>query len=269
MMYRSGMPRRRGNLGIGLLVALVAIISYCSSQEFNEVTGRKQYLAMTTDQEIALGLETAPVMAKQFGGLSPDKKAQARVDGIGNRLVRMNESDMHEWKFQFHLLADTKTINAFALPGGQIFITRGLYDQLESDGQLAGVLAHEIGHVVGRHSAAQLAKQHLTQGITGAVVVASGDAGNAQLAAMAGQLMNLRYGRDDELESDALAVRFMGTTGYDPRAMLGVLGVLARSGGSSGPEFFSTHPNPDNRIARLQAAIAQAYPNGIPESLEK
>ena len=261
MVFRTfttnGAPRRGGSLGIGLLVATVALISYCSSQEFNAVTGKKQYLAMSPQQEIALGLETAPVMAQEYGGISANVQARAHVSRIGSTILRNNAADVAGWRFQFHLLADPQTINAFALPGGQVFITEGLYRRLKNDAQLAGVLSHEIGHVVGRHGAAQLAKHQLTQGLTGAVAVASGDASSGQIAAMAGQLMNLRYGREDELESDTIAIRFMARAGYEPRAMLDVLNILAQAGGSGGPEFFSTHPNPANRLARLELVIAQ------------
>lgn len=256
-MYMSQGPRRRGSLGAGLLIAVVVIISYCSSQETNTVTGKTQYLAMSTKQEIALGLQTAPMMANQYGGLSKDQAASAHVASVGAKLVEANRADISQWRFQFHLLGDTKTVNAFALPGGQIFITQGLLNRLKNDDQLAGVLAHEIGHVAGRHSAAQLAKQQLTQGLTGAVVVASGDASSGQVAAMAGQLINLRYGRGDELESDALAVRFMPGAGYDPRAMLEVLHILKQaSGPRGGPAFFSTHPDPDLRILQLEKLMA-------------
>lgn len=258
MILRTGTPRRRGNLGIGLIIAAVAVLSYCSSQEHNAVTGRTQYLSMTPEQEIALGLETAPLMAQEHGGLSTDPQASERVEKIGARLVTTNREATANWQFKFHLLADPRTVNAFALPGGQIFITEGLYHQLKSDDQLAGVLAHEIGHVAGRHSAAQLAKQQLSQGLTGAAVVASGDATTGQMAAIASHLMNLRYGRDDELESDALAVRFMAEAGYKPEAMIEVLHILARNDGRGGPEFFSTHPNPDHRIAQLEEIIATA-----------
>ncbi len=252
-MYISQGPRRRGSLGMGLLIAAIVLVSYCSSQETNSVTGKTQYLAMSTKQEIALGLQAAPAMANQYGGLSKDQTASTRVASVGAKLFAANQADISQWRFQFHLLGDSKTINAFALPGGQIFITQGLLKRLKSDDQLAGVLAHEIGHVAGRHSAAQLAKQQLTQGLTGAVVVASGDASSGQIASVAGQLINLRYGRADELESDALALRFMPRAGYDPRAMLDVLHILKQaSGARAGPAFFSTHPDPDLRISKLE-----------------
>ena len=161
-------------------------------------------------------------------------------------------------------------------PGGQMFLTAALYDRLETEGQVAGVMAHEIGHVVARHSAERIAKAELTQGLTGAVVIASYDPDNprsqqtAQAAAMIGQLVNMKFGRDDELESDRLAVRFMADAGYDPRSLIGVMEVLAEAGGPNRtPEFFSTHPNPENRIAEIREAIAAEFPNGVPEGLTR
>jgi predicted Zn-dependent protease len=171
-------------------------------------------------------------------------------------------------------LADEQTVNAFALPGGQIFITAGLLSKLSTEGQLAGVLGHEIGHVVGRHSAEQLAKARLTQGLTGAAAIATYDPDNpasqtgAIAAAMIGKLLNMRYGREDELESDRLAVRLTGESGYDPRAMIEVMRILEQAGGGArGPEFAQTHPNPGNRIAEIEQAIQQEYPQGLPAGL--
>ncbi|HWQ84453.1 MAG TPA: M48 family metallopeptidase, partial [Anaerolineales bacterium] len=148
--------------------------------------------------------------------------------------------------------------------GGQIFITNGLLENLSTEDEAAGVLAHEIGHVVGRHSAEHLAKARLTEGLGGAAVIASYDPENpssvqtGQIAMVIGQLVNLKFGREDELESDFLGVCFMNEAGYDPQAMLRVMEVLASAGEGQArpPEFFSTHPNPENRIAEIQAAIA-------------
>ena len=165
------------------------------------------------------------------------------------RLVKSSSVNQTDYPFECHLLADQETINAFALPGGQVYVTEALFQRLETEGQLAGVLGHEIGHVVARHGAEHIAKQQLTQGLTGAAVVASYDPNNpnsayaAQFAMLVGQLVTLKYGRDDELESDRLGVRFMSEAGYDPRAMLRVMQILEESSsGGRPPEFFSTHP---------------------------
>lgn len=265
----GGRGTGKGRFIMALLLAGFALMSYYGSREVNPITGETQSVALTQGQEIALGLQAAPEMAAQFGGLDPDPQAQARVDAIGQRLVQRSAAANTNWKFEFHLLGDTQTINAFALPGGQVFITRALYDELGSDAQIAGVLGHEIGHVVGRHGAERIAKQQLTQGLTGAAVVASGDYRTGQMAQVIGSLVNMKYGRGDELESDRLGVRFMAEAGYDPRAMLTVMRVLEQSSGPNRqPEFFSTHPNPGNRIAIIEDAIRAQFPQGLPAGLE-
>lgn len=263
--------RRRGGarLLLALGMAAFALISYCSSREYNPVTGETQYLSLTPRQEIALGLQAAPEMIQQHGGLHRDTRAQELVDAVGRRLVENTTARQTEWDFEFHLLADETLVNAFALPGGPVFITAALYNRLSTEGQLAGVLGHEIGHVVARHSAQRIAKSELTQGLTGAVIVASGDANRARLALLVGQMINMKYGRDDELQSDALGVQFMAEAGYDPRSLIGVMQVLKESaGGGRQPEFFSTHPDPENRVARIEDAIRVVFPNGVPAGLE-
>ena len=231
---------------------------------------KNQHISITPRQEIALGLQALPEMMQQFGGEYPDPALQAYIDEVGQRIVQNSAAKETEWQYEFHLLRDPETINAFALPGGQVFITAALYQQFTTEGQLAGVLGHEIGHVVARHGAQRIAKQELTEGLTGAVVVASGDARTAQMAALIGNMVNMKYGRDDELQSDKLGVRFMSEAGYDPRAMIDVMKILASArGGAEQPEFFSTHPNPENRIARIEEAIAELFPNGVPDGLEK
>lgn len=245
-----------------LLIAGVSLFSYFSSRQDNPVTGETQYIDITPEQEIALGLQAAPQMSAEFDGQDPNQNDQATVDQVGNEIVQTSAAGQTPYEYEFHLLADQETINAFALPGGQIFITRALYDRFQTVGQLAGVLGHEIAHVVARHSAEHIAKAKLTEGLTGAAVIATYDpnnpasAGSAQVAMLIGQLVNLKFGRDDELESDFLGVCFMNQAGYDPNELTEVMQILAASSqGDRPPEFFSTHPNPESRIARIQEAI--------------
>ena len=267
---------RRGRIVIAVVIVIFTLITYFSSSSFNEITNETQYINLTEEQEIALGLQAAPEMISEFGGLDPSSEAQTFVDEVGRQLVTQSAAADTPYQFEFHLLADTETLNAFALPGGQIFITAALYDRLETEGQLAGVLAHEIGHVVGRHGAEHIAKAQLTEGLTGAAVVAAYDPENpnsqyaAQMAQVVGQLVTLQYGREDELESDSLGVRFMAEAGYDPTALIGVMEILASaSSGNEPPEFFSTHPDPGNRIAEIEALIAKYFPDGVPDDLIK
>ncbi len=284
-MYKSSNLRQRvtprspalsgGCIRIGLALVLVAIavVSFLGSKQFNPVTGEDQYVSMTQDQEIAMGLQAAPEMEAQFGGLEPNPDYTTVVGEIGQTLAQGRIADSSGYPFEFHVLADPQTVNAFALPGGQVFVTRALIDRLETEGQLAAVLGHEIVHVLARHSSEQIAQMELTEGITGAVIVASYDPENpssqqaAQMAVLVGQLVNMKFGRNDELEADALGVQIMADAGYDPRAMIDLMQILAEGNAAGPPEFFSTHPNPDNRILRIEEAIQLLYPEGVPAGL--
>lgn len=266
-----GFERERSR-GIGchprLLLALLIMggtlaYHYLGTTEYqNEFTGRTQRLAFATpEEEIALGLQSAPLMIRQMGGQSRDPQAQALVDRVGAKLVQSTLAKQTPYRFDFHLLADRQTINAFALPGGQIFITEALFRLLKNEDQLAGVLGHEIGHVVGRHSNEQMATSRLWSGLAqGAGVLLSDGHSNAgaQIAGMVANMRVMKYGRDDELESDALGVRFLIEAGYNPEAMIGVMDILAKASSSSQqPEFMSTHPAPANRAERIRDLISK------------
>lgn len=256
---------RNPRILIALLFVGGAIGKYIlSPTEENPFTGRKQTLSHSMDtpeEEMAMGLASVPQMIRQFGGTVRDPKAQGIVTAVGQRLVDNTDVKKSRYRFQFHLLADPKTINAFALPGGQIFITAALFNKLENEDQLAGVLGHEIGHVVGRHSTQQLAKNDLVSGIAQGAGVAMSDGynnGGMQIARMVGNLVSMKYGREDEIESDRLGVKFMIDAGYDPEAMIGVMKILKEAGGGGRQaEILSTHPDPGNRIERIREEIAK------------
>jgi beta-barrel assembly-enhancing protease len=258
---------------IAAFILLIGIAGYYGKSVLNPVTGEKQHISLTTDQEIALGLGSAPKMAEEFGGLDPDENAQALVQRVGERVMSKSVASTTPYKFQYHLLRDPQTVNAFALPGGPIFITRGLLTRLQNEAQLAGVLGHETGHVVARHSAEHMAQSQLGQSIVGAIYVGTSDQNGrgqqaAMMAAVANQMVQLKYGRQDELEADTLGVRVMSEAGYDPRALLGVMKILEEaSGGKRQSEFMSSHPNPGNRQQVIEAAIEKLYPNGVPRDL--
>ena len=250
---------KRGNskvkLLIGAAIILFGVIKYYSNSEINEFTGKKQHISISTEDEIAIGLQTAPEMAQQHGGLYPDQNYQQFVDMVGQKLVTNSVAKQTNYQYDFHLLKDSQTINAFALPGGQIFITYALFSKLENEDQLAGVLGHEIGHVVGRHSAERMAKQGLTETFVSGVAVGL-DPNTAQGAAAIANVINMSYGRDDELESDELGVRFMIDAGYNPIELIGVMEILkAAAGPNKTPERMSTHPDPENRIEKIKQAI--------------
>ncbi|MEM0970780.1 MAG: M48 family metalloprotease, partial [Verrucomicrobiota bacterium] len=233
---RAGRPGRYGITARLAFAALILGISYLqfrasTHQEVNPFTGETQTIlrSMNTEQEIAMGLAAVPEMKKLHGGDHPDPRLQVEIDTIGMRLLR-NGVGESPYDFEFHLLQDPITVNAFALPGGQVFMTYGLWKLLPSENERAGVLGHEIAHVLARHSAQQMAVAMRNQGIAGAAGVLVADSGSSpQMAGLVNQMLTTRYGREDEYESDDLGVAIMMKAGYDPEGLIGVMEVLNRS----------------------------------------
>ena len=261
---RGGFFAGKGRLFIALAIAAIPMMTFLKNCSVNPYTGRRQSVSMTPDQEIQLGLQAAPKMIQQHRGHLRDAAASRLVQRVGQRLVERSDAKNSPYEFQFHALEDRQVVNAFALPGGQVFITGALLGRLKTEGEIAGVLGHEIGHVLGRHGAERMEKMKLTQGLTGAVLVATYDPRNpsaqkkAAMTMMVGQLLNMKWGRNQELESDRLGVRYMIQSGYHPESLIRVMQVLAEAaGGKKPPEFMSTHPSPDNRIEKIRQAIEE------------
>jgi beta-barrel assembly-enhancing protease len=266
-------------LMIALAIALFAILAYfLRGTDENKVTGNKERVALPEEaQEVQMGLAAVPEMAQMHGGRDPNEAECQDVERVGQRLLvglddylaKQGRTNPYRDNFRFTLLADPQTVNAFALPGGQIFITKALYRALETHGQLAGVLAHEIGHVIERHGNKRMAKEQLFQGLAAAGGVAGGSQQSAQMAQAVAGMVSMKYGRDDELESDMWAVRLTAMAGYDPRSMIGVMAILDQaSRGAAPPEILSTHPKPANRVAYIKRVIDKEFPNGVPNGLE-
>ena len=294
MFGRSQQPQGGGasafkmRLILAIVVALFAVISYYGKPgDRNAVTGEVERVAMTEEaEEVQLGVQAAPEMVMQHGGPSRDRDARALVQSVGWELLKGLQKDLDKYNgehpgdeprknpylddFNFTLLADPQTVNAFALPGGQVFITEALFERLQTHGQLAGVLGHEIGHVLSRHGNKQMARQGLFQGLAGAAGVLGGDAQSARMAQMASAAITMKYGREAELESDKWGVKLTYLAGYDPRAMIGVMEILDEATGKGGgpPEFLSTHPKPANREKYIEEVIAEEFPGGVPPGLK-
>ena len=279
MTYGYG-SRGRGlnfRIIIAVVIALVGVISYLGKKSVNPVTHEVQHVSLSADQEIALGLQSAPEMAQQMGGVVPPSDPRARmVEEVGNHVAESSDASApnspYRGHFQYHLLANEKTINAFALPGGQVFITLGLYDKLQTEAQLAGVLGHETGHVIGRHASEHMAQGQLGAALATAVGVGASDRRNGYGAAIAAQaanqLIQLKFSRSDESEADKFGLRYMAQAGYDPRAMLGVMEILQQaSAGGRTPEMLSTHPLPASRLQEIKARIQEMFPSGVPSQL--
>lgn len=250
MKIKGGFKTR---LLIGIAIVAFAYLRKCSQQEVNPYTGKTQAVSLSPEQEIAIGLQQAPIMTQQHGGMYPNENAQVLVDKVGAKLVNNTVAKKSGYQFDFHLLRDEKTINAFALPGGQVFITHALFSQLKNEDQLAGVLGHEIGHVLGKHSNERITDANFWKLLT---MGASVGADLGQLANNIGQQTLLKNGRGDELESDELGVKLMIDAGYNPESLIGVMEILkAAAGPNRVPEFQSTHPDPENRIEKIKEAI--------------
>ena len=266
---------RRRHVFLGLVIAVIGAAYYYCNRQANPVTGEMQHVSLSPQQEIAMGLAAAPEMEQQFGGELADASVAEAVSRVGQKVVAGSDAARSEYRYAFHVLRDPETVNAFALPGGQVFVTAGLLKHLTNEAQLAGVLGHEVGHVVGRHSAEHLAKAQFTQVLVGAAgVAASDDRGDGQraaaIAAMVGSLVNMKFSRKDESEADAFGVKYMSQAGYDPRAMIELMRILKEaSGPSRQPEFLNTHPDPGNREQAIEAEVARLYPGGVPSQLVK
>jgi predicted Zn-dependent protease len=255
---------------IGAVIAIGGLIAYFSHTTVNPTTGEKQRVSLSPDQEVALGMQSAPQMIQEMGGEVPPSDPQAReVEYIGNRVWKRSDAAKSPYPYHYHLLADGKTVNAFALPGGEVFITRGLLDKLTTEGELAGVLGHETGHVVERHVAQQMAQSNLGRSLVTAVGVASsGDQhgmSQTMIASMVNQMTQLHFSRGDESQADQKGLEFMSQAGYDPRAMLHVMEVLQKVTNEQGgrpPQMLQTHPYPEARMQEINQWLAQKYPNG-------
>ena len=213
-------------------------------------------------------------MAAQMGGeVDPHSPDATLVREVGKRLVAESAASKSDYRFQFHLLRDPEMVNAFALPGGQIFITSGLLKRLQNEAQLAGVLGHEIGHVIHRHAAQHMSKGELGQILVTAVGVASSDErrsgrSNQAVAGMVNSMVQLKYGRGDESQSDQFGLEAMTATGFDPSQMLGVMKILSEvSKGNRQPEWLASHPYPEHRAEQIEAWLHKQYPDGVPDNL--
>jgi predicted Zn-dependent protease len=230
----------------------------------NPATGRRQVMLMSEQEEIQLGRQSDAEVRKQMG-VYADPELQQYVDTIGQRLARQAHRPGLPWTFT---VVDSPAVNAFALPGGFIYVTRGILPFLRDEAELAAVLGHEVGHVDARHSAAAYSRQTLVGGGLGVLGVFVPEARPFQgLADVAFGLLFLKNSRENELEADHLGVGYAAAAGWDPGAMPDLLGTLGRldqaTGSSRGvPNWALTHPPAADRVAKVQAAVASARTTG-------
>ena len=258
-----------------LSLALTALLYVGCTTDIVPATGEKRFLGYTWQQEAEIGKQSSKEVAALFG-LYRDPQLERYVTEVGNRVLATSHLRRSGTEEQFRntpvtfTILDSPIINAMALPGGYIYVTRGMLAHLNDEDQLAAVLAHEIGHVAARHAARQAWQQQIGQGLLlGGALLGQGVLGlPAQdllnLGGMATQLLFLRYSRDDELEADKLSVEYSSLAGYDPRDVIGFFQTLNRMQEKEGqgmPNFLSTHPNPGDRIERIRELTAGRPPD--------
>jgi predicted Zn-dependent protease len=239
-----------------ILLLLIALVSACAT---NPVTGEREFTLMSESQEIALGRESdAQVRAEM--GVYNDPELATYVSDIGLRLAKLSERPNLPWQFT---VVDQPAINAFALPGGFIYITRGILPFLDNEAELAGVLGHEIGHVTARHSVRQYTRTIGGVAALGALgIFVPAARPFSQISEQALGLLFLKYGRSDELQADRLGARYEATGGWDPAGVPGMLSTLGLLDEASGdrkgiPNWLSTHPEPLARVAEIKPVVSQ------------
>jgi predicted Zn-dependent protease len=241
-----------------LALAFCLTLASCA---INPATGQRQIMLVSESQEIQIGKDNDQAVTAQFG-LYEDDDLQRYVAELGRSLAARSERPDLDWTFR---VLDDTVVNAFALPGGYIYVTRGILAHLDDEAELASVLGHEIGHVTARHGANQMSKAQLAQlGLgVGAAVTPERLQRLMNVAGLGLELLFLKYSRDDERQADDLGLRYLVKGGYDPRPMGNVFATLKRvslaQSQERAPSWLSTHPDPENREARIEQQIADLH----------
>ena len=239
-------------LRLSIYACLFSTLLFLISCAVNPVTGKRELMLISESEEIALGKQSDPQIMAQYG-LYDDPKLNQYLDGIGQRMAAISHRPHLKYEFK---VVDSPIINAFALPGGYVYFTRGILAHLNSEAEMAGVLGHEIGHITARHSAQKLSQAQFAQlGLGVGTIISPAFAQFAGLAGTGVQLLFLKFGRDDERQSDQLGVDYSTEIGYDAREMANFFGTLDRmhsnSEGGSLPGWLSTHPQPEERVGNV------------------
>lgn len=258
-----------------LLVPLVSL-SGCATTT-SPVTGQKIIAYLSWDQEIEIGASAAPDLVEQSGGLVSDDAVAAYLTDMGDAMVEQIEPGIPELPWEFGML-DADIVNAFSLPGGKVYISRGLASLLRTEAELAGVVGHEIGHVTARHANQRISRQLnlaapliLADAAIGILIPRKNDGGAGMIAGVAapilqvgGKAVSLRYDRAEEYEADEIGMRYMARAGYNPEGQRRVLSVLQQASGGGSFDLFSTHPAPKARVDRATKLLATQFADFTP-----
>ncbi len=240
------------------LLAFIWIFIFLScAKTYDPLTGKHVYTLLPEEKEIELGKLYVPLAIDQNDGRYPDYFVQEYVKNIGEKIVNVVPRKL---PYEFYVV-NSPEVNAFALPGGKIFVNIGLLYVLENESQLAGVLGHELGHVNARHHARFLEKQFGISILLNVLAIVLSGSKNADLFIQFGkigaQLLTLKYSRDQEREADRLGVRFSYEAGYDPRGLLETFLIFKKLGDVKAPEWLLTHPLPENRYKEVKKLISK------------
>lgn len=243
-----------------LVLAILSIFIIACVQEIDPLTGKRTYTLLSTQQEIEIGYKIIPSAINENDGLYPDIEIQNYVREIGKKIASVTPRKVD---YQFYVV-NSPQINAFALPGGPVFVTRGLLLKMDKESELAGVLAHELGHINARHHAKFIEKTYGMSMLIEILGIALQDSNYASavmsLAQVSAGLLQLKFSRDQENEADSLGVRFSYQAGYDPRGLLTMFEKFKEMEKGGTVEWLSTHPLPNTRIKNVQQMIAEQYP---------
>ena len=240
------------------LVVFGLLLCICAGCAVNPITGQEELMLIPRNQDVLIGQKYAPEVEKQMKGRINNPVLQNYIDGVGQKIVRIS----HRPDLEFHFTAvEDKSLNAVALPGGYIFITRGMLESLQTEAQLASILAHEISHVIARDSAAAMSREIGIGILLSAATSEKTPQGVLTAADLTRQILGLRYSRTDEQEADLAGVDYMASAGYNPYGIVESMQILLNQQKTRPIEFFSSHPAIENRIEYLNRKIQTKYYN--------
>lgn len=248
-----------------ILSAMLLCGGFClAGCAVNPITGQEELIFYPEEQDIEIGKQYAPMVEKELNGRIEDQVLQNYIDSVGQKVAKIS----HRPDFDYHFVAvNDKSVNAVALPGGYIFITRGMLSKMENEAQLAGVFGHEIVHVVARDTANMMSKQIGIDLLFAVAMTQTSSRGAVTMADLARQIVLLKYSRNDERDADTYGMDYMVRAGYNPNGAVETMRMLEQEDSVRAVEFMSSHPSPENRVSYLQARVRTHYFNSINDTI--
>jgi predicted Zn-dependent protease len=241
-----------GLLKVGLFVC------FCAGCAINPITGDEDLMFYPEDKDVAIGRKYAPKVEKELAGKIASEELQSYIDRVGQRIARVSHRPDLEYYF---VAVEEKSVNAVALPGGHIFVLKGMLEKLTNEAQLAAILGHEIAHVVARDSMAALSRKQALDVLLMGAMFGGAPAEAVRGASVTRLFLDLQYSREDEYEADLVGLAYMAAAGYDPNGAVELVQILEDENEVRRLEFFSTHPSPQNRRAYLAQEVQEKYQN--------